>query len=270
LFSPFFISKKKRYFGNKYEFDSSKSSVSVSGFQTIRRDNCLLCSETQKALIDYLLNDDVHGGLKMIVQIIRDLFSNHIPLEKLVISKKLSKMQYKTPQIHVVLANRISKRTPALAPKLGDRVPFVIIKKQSTTPAYECAEDPTFIKQFNIPVDVEYYFKKQLMIPLQQILDDLLGIDKTRHFFTKCRQGQMDIFTEKACLSDDMKWVDEFVVNTRFKDTPIKRERLLTESGFKTTTAPSSKRKRTVIPTSVKQSKAVSHTHAITNFFKKK
>lgn len=269
LFSPFFISKKKRYFGNKYEFDAYKYTVSISGFQSVRRDNCLLCSETQRALIDYLLNDDVHGGLKMVVRTVRALFKNAIDIDKLVISKKLSKMHYKTPQIHVVLAKKIAQRSPSLAPKLGDRVPFVIIKKPSTTPAYQCAEDPTFIKQFNIPIDVEYYFTKQLMMPLQQILDDLLGVDKTRQFFNRSRQGKIDMFSNLPS-DDDLQWVNDLVVNDQFKNTSTKRDRLLTESGFKTASVPCAKRSKTVQSTTVKHSKAIANNHSIKSFFVKK
>lgn len=38
------------------------------------------------------------------------------------------------------------KRDPGSAPRLGDRVPYVIINKGANVPAYEKAEDPIWVK----------------------------------------------------------------------------------------------------------------------------
>ena len=48
---------------------------------------------------------------------------------QLVITKELTKTDkdYAAKQAHVELANKMRKRDPGSAPKLGDRVPYVII-----------------------------------------------------------------------------------------------------------------------------------------------
>ncbi len=47
---------------------------------------------------------------------------------------------YSAKQAHVELANKMRKRDPGSAPKLGDRVPYVIIAGAKGTPAYQKAE----------------------------------------------------------------------------------------------------------------------------------
>lgn len=44
--------------------------------------------------------------------------------------------EYSAKQAHVELAHKMRKRDPGTAPKLGDRVPYVIIAAAKNTPAY--------------------------------------------------------------------------------------------------------------------------------------
>ena len=77
-------------------------------------------------------------------QVISDLLCNRIDISQLVISKELTKTDadYSAKQAHVQLANKMRKRDPGNAPKLGDRVPYVIIAAPKNTPAYDKAEVP--------------------------------------------------------------------------------------------------------------------------------
>ena len=65
-----------------------------------------------------------------------------VDISQLVITKELTKTDkdYANKQAHVELANRMRKRDPGSAPKLGDRVPYVIIAAAKGTPAYQKAE----------------------------------------------------------------------------------------------------------------------------------
>lgn len=75
-------------------------------------------------------------------QVIADLLCNRIDISQLVITKELTKTEkeYAAKQAHVELANKMRKRDPGTAPKLGDRVPYVIVAGAKGTPAYEKAE----------------------------------------------------------------------------------------------------------------------------------
>jgi DNA polymerase delta subunit 1 len=95
----------------------------------------------------------------------------------LVITKELTKTQkeYTAKQAHVVLADKMKKRDPGTAPKLGDRVPYVIIQAGKKTPAYDKAEDPIYVLENNIPIDYQYYLENQLSKPLTRIFEPILG-----------------------------------------------------------------------------------------------
>lgn len=58
------------------------------------------------------------------------------------ITKELTKTEkeYAGKQAHVELANKMKKRDPGTAPKLGDRVPYVIIAAAKGTPAFQKVE----------------------------------------------------------------------------------------------------------------------------------
>ena len=56
------------------------------------------------------------------------------------ITKELAKSDYAAKQAHVELAAKMKKRDAGTAPKLGDRVPYVIIAAAKNTPAYMKAE----------------------------------------------------------------------------------------------------------------------------------
>ena len=60
-------------------------------------------------------------------------------------------------QAHVELAARIKKRDANLAPKVGDRVPYVMIKAASGAKAWEKAEDPIYVLENNIPLDTDWW-----------------------------------------------------------------------------------------------------------------
>lgn len=82
------------------------------------------------------------GAVAYAKQVISDLLCNRIDISQLVITKELTRQDkdYKAKQAHVELANKMRKRDPGNAPKLGDRVPYIIIAASKGTPAYQKAE----------------------------------------------------------------------------------------------------------------------------------
>lgn len=66
------------------------------------------------------------------------------------ITKELAKSDYAAKQAHVELANKMKKRDPGTAPKLGDRVPYVIIAASKGTPAYQKAEVCSYLFSFKV------------------------------------------------------------------------------------------------------------------------
>ncbi len=126
----------------------------------------------------YNLIRDPNGAVDYTKNVISELLRNKLDISQLVITKELTKTEYKAKQAHVVLAEKMKKRDPGTAPKLGDRVSYVIIQASNKTPAFEKAEDPIYVLENNIPIDYQYYLENQLSKPLTRIFEPILG-DKT-------------------------------------------------------------------------------------------
>jgi DNA polymerase delta subunit 1 len=112
-------------------------------------------------------------------QTISDLLQNKCDLSLLVITKSLGKSanaeDYTSKQAHVELAERMRKRDPTTAPVVGDRVAYVITKAAKGAAAYEKAEDPIYVLEHDIPIDVTYYLENQLKMPLTRIFEPIMG-----------------------------------------------------------------------------------------------
>lgn len=106
----------------------------------------------------------------------------------------------------------ISSPQTGTAPKLGDRVPYVLCAAAKNTPAYAKAEDPIYVLENCIPIDSKYYLENQLAKPLLRIFEPILGDNaesillRGDHTRTKSvvtsKVGALSAFTTKraACL----------------------------------------------------------------------
>jgi DNA polymerase elongation subunit (family B) len=71
--------------------------VDVKGLQSVRRDSCELLRETLKECIDTLLcSGDVERAQSVAQRTIAQLLQRQVPLKKLILSKRLSKLNYKS------------------------------------------------------------------------------------------------------------------------------------------------------------------------------
>nr|BAJ78766.1 DNA polymerase delta catalytic subunit [Protohermes grandis] len=181
VYCPYLLINKKRYAGLYYTRPDKYDKMDCKGLETVRRDNSPLVANTINICLQKLLiHKDPEGAIKYTKQVISDLLCNRIDISQLVISKELTKGEgaYAAKQAHVELAKKLTKRDPGNAPKMGDRVPYVLIAATKNTPAYAKAEDPIYVLENNIPIDAKYYLENQLSKPLVRIFQPILG-DKT-------------------------------------------------------------------------------------------
>uniref|UniRef100_A0A0N5BA09 DNA polymerase n=1 Tax=Strongyloides papillosus TaxID=174720 RepID=A0A0N5BA09_STREA len=213
VYFPYLLINKKRYAGLYYTKPDTYDKLDCKGLETVRRDNAPIVPKVLNECLNKLLvKRDAEGALKHAKKVISDLLMNRVDISMLVISKELTKKDYSSRMAHVELAERMKKRDPGSAPKLGDRVPYVIVSKGKKVPAYEKAEDPLYVLKNDIPIDTEYYLEHQLAKPLARIFDPILG-DKAekmltqgehtlKKFVPRCKVGALFNFTKKAysCL----------------------------------------------------------------------
>jgi hypothetical protein len=179
------LEAKKRYIASKIvarkivrEHGSTGKVVSVSlappeyiasGVELARRDNCELVPELMESVIEAIvINDDVAGARKLISDVLRTLLAGRMDMNKLVVSKSISKSEYKADPIQVQLAKRMAKRDPNYKVELATRVPYVIVVRPHKTLADQ-AEDPLYAIQHDLQIDVDYYIEKQLAGPLSRL-----------------------------------------------------------------------------------------------------
>ena len=177
-FWPFLILTKKRYVGNKYEFDSTKYKQDFMGIVLKRRDNSPIVKEICNGIIDSLINyKDPKRAKKFTKKCIRDMFADKYDINYFLTSKTLKlKESYKdwTRIAHVVLAERIGIRDPGNRPQSGDRISFAAIKipnKTKNTLQGDMIETPEYIKEQNLELDYLFYMTNQIMKPSLQFLE---------------------------------------------------------------------------------------------------
>ena len=210
VYYPYLLINKKRYAGLYFTRPEKHDKMDCKGIETVRRDNCPLVAKLMNEVLRrVLIERDPDGAMNYAKQQISDLLCNRIDISQLVITKELTKTDkdYTAKQAHVELANKMKKRDAGSAPKLGDRVPYVIISAAKGTPAYAKAEDPIYVLENNVPIDAQYYLTNMLAKPLLRIFEPILG-DKAEstllrgeHTLTKTvmtsKVGALAAFTKK-------------------------------------------------------------------------
>jgi DNA polymerase delta subunit 1 len=187
VYFPFLLMNKKRYAGLYWSKPGAWDKMDTKGIETVRRDNCgLVRAVVDTVLRKILIDRSVPGALEYVKQVVADLLQNKLDISMLVITKALGKgadaEDYKAKQAHVELAERMRKRDPGSAPAVGDRVPYVLIEGAKGAAAYERSEDPIYVLDNNIPIDVRYYLDNQLSGPLTRIFEPI--IDNVSSLFT--------------------------------------------------------------------------------------
>ena len=170
IFKTILITHKKRYAGLAIDEDG-KEKIVVKGMETVRRDWCDLVSETLQKILEIILREkNLEKAVNYFKKVVDDLKNNRIPIEKLMITKGISKKEdeYKGIQPHIELIKRMKQRGIRNLPGIGDRISYVIVK--GTGLVSQRAEDPKYVLENNLEIDVKYYIETQLLPPLERIL----------------------------------------------------------------------------------------------------
>lgn len=176
VYFPYLLINKKRYAGLYWTNPEKFDKMDCKGIETVRRDNSPLVANLMNMCLQKLLIDrDPNAAVEYVKSVISDLLCNRIDISQLVITKELTKHDYSSKQAHVELAAKMKKRDPGNAPKLGDRVPYVITAAAKSAPAYAKAEDPIYVLENCVPIDFQYYLDNQLSKPLLRIFEPILG-----------------------------------------------------------------------------------------------
>ncbi len=181
IFRTFLILTKKRYAGWCFSLENGqwKDEIVTKGIETVRRDWCEIVSETQQKVLELLLKKgDVKGATRYVREVIEKIKRNEIPLEKLTIIKSITKSldSYDGVLPHIELAKKLAKREPSNAPKVGDRIGFVIVAGNAMLS--KRAEDPEYVREHHLQLDWNYYLTNQILPAIERIMQ-AIGVTRT-------------------------------------------------------------------------------------------
>jgi DNA polymerase delta subunit 1 len=178
VYCPYFLYSKKRYAAKMFEKKGDAvvfKKIDVKGLQVVRRDSCPYVRETLKTLLSMVLeSSDPTPVIEFARDTARKLMAGEVSADKLLMSKQLA-ADYKVPQPHVTVRDKMRTRAPGSEPQQGDRVSFVIVKGDGKM--FEKAEDPTWARDHKVPLDYQYYFTNQFKKPVQDLLEPLVSAD---------------------------------------------------------------------------------------------
>jgi DNA polymerase, archaea type len=194
---------KKRYALWLFEPKNSgwESEIKVKGMETVRRDWCELTSRTLNRVLELvLIEGDVDGAVEHVKNVISDV-RNLDPrkdseiIESLVLTRTLTRKtdSYKNKQPHLTVAENLKRRT-GIMPSIGTRIPFVIVAGKGLF--VDRAEDPDYVREHNVHIDVDYYVKKQILPPVERILG-VFGVDVSSLDFDSKQKGLFDFEARK-------------------------------------------------------------------------
>ncbi len=129
-FWPFILISKKRYTGDKYEFEPDNPKRTAMGIVLKRRDNAYIVKHVFGHVIEkIMIEKDFDATVEWLKKTLQEIRDGKFSLSYFVISKSL-RGYYKNPQgiAHKVLADRMAERDPGNKPKANDRIPYAYIE----------------------------------------------------------------------------------------------------------------------------------------------
>jgi hypothetical protein len=182
------LTNKKRYLSALSTGPTAEPYLDTKGIELARRDSCHMVVKTMKSLLDKLILEDKPDEARTIINdTLRELLGGRVDISDLVITKALTKDDYKGKPAHVAVVERMRKRDPSYEAALSDRIPFVItVAGDKNAKLFEMADDPLWVINHGmygalhfisltqafaeIPLDYDYYIHHQLSGPVSRIL----------------------------------------------------------------------------------------------------
>lgn len=228
IFHPYLLLTKKNYAGLHYEETWEKpDKINSKGIETVRRDKAFLVRETVKQCLEFILREqDIPKTVEYLKNRVDDLINRRIDFDEFIITTRLSKEKYKSKTPHSELVKREKKRDPLSAPKLGERVKYVLIDTGPRSKTFEMSEDPKRALMQDKPINIEYYLEKKLKPVIHRLFNMVFSEEQMSYIFARPKKiikkpvtkkkGTIGYFfgLKKKCLSCN-KGIKEGVVCTQ-------------------------------------------------------
>ncbi|KAM4693357.1 LOW QUALITY PROTEIN: DNA polymerase zeta catalytic subunit [Discoglossus pictus] len=182
VYLPCVLQTKKRYVGYMYEtLDQKRSSFDAKGIETVRRDACPAVGKILERSIKLLFETRDISQIKQYVQrqCIK-LLEGKASMQDLIFAKEYRGSFAYRPGACVPaleLTRKMTSYDRRSEPRVGERVPYVIVYGSPGLPLIQLVRRPIDVLQDpNLRLNATYYITKQILPPLNRIFS-LIGVD---------------------------------------------------------------------------------------------
>jgi len=196
-FWPFIQITKKRYTGDKYEFDTNKFSRTSMGLVTKRRDNAPIVKYIFGNIVEIIMKEkSVVNAVVWLKKELLRIAAGDFDMGMFIVSKTL-RGHYKNPLgiAHKVLADRMGERDPGNKPASNDRIPYAYIESDEAIKQAKLdkksflqgdhIEHPDYITEQKLKIDYAFYITNQIQVPVSQILELAYEEKEVENFFNE-------------------------------------------------------------------------------------
>ncbi|KAL0967344.1 hypothetical protein UPYG_G00251070 [Umbra pygmaea] len=182
VYLPCVLQTKKRYVGYMYESLDQKDPVfDAKGIETVRRDACPAVSKILERSIKLLFESRDISQVKQFVQRqCAKVLEGKASMQDLTFAKEYRGSGTYRPGACVPaleLTRRMMAYDRRLEPRVGERVPYVIVYGMPGLPLIQLVRRPLEVLQDpGLRLNATYYITKQILPPLQRIFQ-LIGVN---------------------------------------------------------------------------------------------
>ncbi len=149
--------------------------IDTKGAESVRRDNAPLVSNAVATVLRLILAERKPlDAITYVAGLVDDLRTGRVDRSQLIVSKALSKepRDYDPMPVHAKLTLKMRERDPATAPRVGDRVPYILVPPppDKNAKVSDCGEDPEWLLKHDVPIDSAKYVD-MLRKAMERILD---------------------------------------------------------------------------------------------------
>jgi len=167
------VTKRTGEFGakKKYALIDEKNKIRIRGFETVRRDWCVLTRNTQNKILEFILKEgNEKNALAYLKDIIKKVKKREIPLKELIIKTQLKKSleEYKSEGPHVTIAKKMKEM--GLPVKAGMLIEYYITESKDKKAR---VRDRALLPNEPGNYDIDYYLKNQILPAVENIFEVL-------------------------------------------------------------------------------------------------
>jgi DNA polymerase elongation subunit (family B) len=181
VYYPYLLIGKKNYVGMKYEGSPTKPpKMDAKGIEIVRRDKIAILRNTLKDILYLCLQQrDYEQAFGLLQAMVQRFVTGSLTVEDVVTSKSLKSAYKSDKQPQLIVVRKMVKRKAFGVPRVGDRVPFVILENAAEPNMSLRAEHPEYAKRHGLKLDRLYYLElveTALLRVLQYFPFSLVGL----------------------------------------------------------------------------------------------